>query len=208
MKATEFKNITYKVSSQSKWTFDIPPIKDMVNLYIKNTEGKVLNLFSGKNKIDRPNVINNDRYEALEFIKSFPDNYFDLILFDPPYAKHYKSLYNCPEIKNYNNWIWDLKKHMSRTLKVGGYALQIGYETNGIGVLKGMEKEDLLIIAHGGILRDTFCYTEKKVLDGYWERTWKNKNDIRFNEEYIKVKKQIRENLEKSLLDLFLISFK
>lgn len=203
MKASEFKNITYKVSSQNRWTYNIPPIKDFVNLYIKNTKGKVLNLFSGENKIDRPNVINNHRYEALEFIKAFPNNYFDLILFDPPYAKHYAKLYKCPKIADYNKWIWDIKKQIARTLKVGGYVISTGYETNGIGALKGFEKKEILIVAHGGLLRDTFCYSEKKIKDGWWDRTWNNRNDIKYDREYKKLIVDMKVEIVNKGLDKF-----
>lgn len=202
-KATIFKSIKYKVANQHHWTFDIVPIKEFVddelldanfrNEYKYGYKGIVLNIFTGKNYLNDnefflPNIhiVNNDistefrtdeNYEALEFLKAFPNESIELVIFDPPFnlRKHKEFYQGSEKYTNYNKWIWDLKMEIARVLKVGGVCLSCGYETNGIGVIKGFEKENLLIVAHGGSLRDTLCYTESKIESNKHYNTWRDK---------------------------------
>jgi len=136
----------------------------------------------------------NNEEEALSYLKKQKDNSLNLIIFDPPYAKHWKRLYgdDFKVEKTYQDWIWCLKREMARVLKVGGKIFTCGYETNGIGSNKGFEKENLLIVAHGGLLRDTFAYSEIKIEDGLWNNTWEKM--IEENREKKRLKKEMNES--------------
>lgn len=198
-KATLFKTIEYKIGNQSKWTFDIKPIKEfLLEEFFKkiNTnpevEKTVLNIFAGKNSINQnwSNVwiINNDisdefesdtKIEAIEFLKGFKNESIEMIIFDPPFNldMHKKLYLGIDQYSNYGKWIWDIKKEIARVLIIGGVCFSCGYETNGIGAIKGFEKDKLLVVAHGGLLRDTFCYTEiKRDRDKHYN-TWRNKGE-------------------------------
>lgn len=178
MKSTTFKNIEYIVSNQNKYTYKIKAIKDFVE---DNIQGEVvLNIFAGESKYGTTNDLDPNQdtdysMEAIEFLKMYDECSVDTILFDPPFNLDlHKKLYsNGLTYKTYGKWIWDIKKEIARVLKVGGKVISSGYETNGIGSLKGFEKEKLLVVAHGGLLRDTFTYSEVKIESGKHYNTWR-----------------------------------
>ena len=190
-KASTFKNITYKVSNQNKYTYQIKAIKEFVedeiimSTFVDNNNKLlfILNVFAGKSKYGVTNDLNPDmntdyKQEALEFLKRWMDETIDIVLFDPPFNLdlHKKYYDNGRVYTNYGKWIWELKKEIARVLKVGGKVIHSGYETNGIGSIKGFEKENLLITAHGGLLRDTLTYTEIKRESGLHNNTWRGNN--------------------------------
>jgi hypothetical protein len=47
-------------------------------------------------------------------------------------------------------------------LKVGGIVLSFGWNTNGIGLARGFNIEEILLVAHGGAKNDTICTVERK----------------------------------------------
>ena len=74
----------------NKNTFDISPIKELINKYM--VDGVVIDPFANKNKIA---TITNDldeqydtdyHMDATDFLKIFEDNSVDMVLYDPPYS--------------------------------------------------------------------------------------------------------------------------
>jgi hypothetical protein len=57
----------------------------------------------------------------------------------------------------------DLKKEISRIVKVEGVVISFAWNTNGIGKTKGFEIIEILTVAHGGNHNDTLCTVEKKI---------------------------------------------
>ena len=41
-----------------------------------------------------------------------------------------------------------------------------GWNTNGVGMKRGFDMEEVLVVAHGGSKNDTLCTLERKVKDG------------------------------------------
>ena len=74
----------------NKNTFDIKPIKEIINKYL--IDGIVIDPFANKNKI--ANITNdldtqydtNYHLDALDFLKMFNKNSVDMVLYDPPYS--------------------------------------------------------------------------------------------------------------------------
>lgn len=60
--------------------------------------------------------------DAIELIKTVPDNYINLVVTSPPYAdlKNYGKNVNTLSPRNYNNWFLPLAKEIGRTLKDDG----------------------------------------------------------------------------------------
>ena len=177
--ATKFKTITYELDKQRKYTYELKTINDFV---LANMKGKTLNVFAGTSKHGITNDLDPTKetdytMEAVEFLKQYKDNSIDTVLFDPPFTMELHKLYykHGQKGKMYGAWIWEVKKEIARVLKVGGVCIHSGYETNGIGAIKGFEKDKLLIVAHGGLLRDTFTYTEVKIESGKHYNTWRDK---------------------------------
>ena len=86
----------------NKNTFEIKPIKELINKYAKGLE-IIIDPFANKNKIA---TITNDldpqydtdyHLDAIDFLKLFDDKSVDMVLYDPPYSPRqvsecYKSL--------------------------------------------------------------------------------------------------------------------
>ena len=76
----------------NKNTFDIPPIKRLLNAEVDTISERWIDPFANKNKM--ANITNdiNTTYDTdyhlddLEFLKKFPDNSVDGVLYDPPYS--------------------------------------------------------------------------------------------------------------------------
>lgn len=74
----------------NKHTFDIKPIKELIEKYIM--DGLVIDPFANKNRIA---TITNDldpqfdtdyNLDALDFLKLFDNESVDMVLYDPPYS--------------------------------------------------------------------------------------------------------------------------
>ena len=74
-----------------RYTFQSPKIKAWVE---ENSQGKCLNLFAGKVKLNLDEIRNDiDKsmeaefnMDAVDFVKSWKGEHFDTIILDPPYA--------------------------------------------------------------------------------------------------------------------------
>lgn len=47
-------------------------------------------------------------------------------------------------------------------IKVGGYAISFGWNSNGFGKNRGFEVIEILLVSHGGHHNDTICTVEMK----------------------------------------------
>lgn len=156
----------------SAWTFTIKPIKDLL---AEEIEGGVwCDPFAGENS---PAQITNDlnperkatyHMDAIEFLKSQPDNSFDGILLDPPYStrqisEHYKEAgLNVTGWHTSAGWKKSLKDEAHRVLKSGGKVICFGWDSMGLGITRGYEMNRILLVPHGGAKYDTIVTVEKK----------------------------------------------
>lgn len=155
-------------------TFTIKPIKEFVERHI---EGCSVIVDPFANSCEYGTVTNdlNPEFEtdfhmdAREFLRTFDDGIADAVLYDPPYsitqaAQLYKS-YGKERLErgvtNMGYWA-DIKDEIARVTKVGGVVLSFGWNTNGIGLCRNFEIEEILVVAHGGSKNDTLCVMEKK----------------------------------------------
>ena len=107
--------------------------------------------------------------DALDFLKQFPRESIDLVLFDPPYSPRqvsecYKKLDKTVNMKTTQASFWgDMKKEISRIVKPGGKVITCGWNSGGIGKKNGFEIIEILMVAHGGWHNDTIITVEKKL---------------------------------------------
>lgn len=74
-----------------RYTFSVKPIREWTE---RNCEGKTLNLFAGRTKLNIDEVRNDldeealadYRMDAVEFLRTWQGDKFDTVLLDPPYA--------------------------------------------------------------------------------------------------------------------------
>ena len=157
----------------SGFTFGIKPIKELIEKYHTAGITQSVDPFSGKNSPARvKNDINPEReadfhLDALEFLKTLPNSFYDVAFFDPPYSfTQIKQLYDglgksltceC----NMKYWA-NIKTELARVVRVGGIVISCGWNSNGIGKTRGFEQIEILLVAHGGNRNDTIVTVERR----------------------------------------------
>jgi hypothetical protein len=156
----------------NKWTFQIPPIADLLARYVGDGKGWI-DPFAG---MTSPAEITNDvnlempvkfHFKAIDFIKQLHDEY-EGILFDPPYSlRQVKECYESNGIEmNYDETITyfsKLKTDFSKLIKTGGIALSFGWNSCGFGKGNGFELLEVLLVCHGRDHNDTIVTVERKI---------------------------------------------
>lgn len=147
----------------NRYTFSVKPIREWVE---RNCEGRTLNLFAGKTKLNIDEVRNDldtealadYRMDALEFLRTWKGEKFDTILLDPPYAyrksmEMYKGI-KCSPFKQ-------LKDEIPSILNKAGKVITFGYHSNTMGGNRGFQVEKIGLFSHGGAIHDTIASVER-----------------------------------------------
>lgn len=157
----------------SKNTFQIKPIKKLIEKYVDN---KILWIdpFANCNKIATitndldPQYQTNFNMDALEFLKQFADKSVFGVLLDPPYSPRqvsecYKSLGMTVNMQTTQASFWaNLKKEIERIVIPGGICISCSWNSGGVGKKYGFEIEEILLVPHGGNHNDTIVTIEIK----------------------------------------------
>lgn len=169
-----FIKITRTWAMPNSNTFQIKPIKEFVERYVQNAE-VIVDPFANNCKYGtitndlNPNFDTTYHLDALDFLKLIETESCDLVIYDPPYSlRQVKECYEGVGITvtaEHTKASWRAKHldEIQRILKPNGYALCFGWNTNGVGMKRGFEMEEVLIVPHGGSKNDTLCTAEKKV---------------------------------------------
>jgi 16S rRNA G966 N2-methylase RsmD len=128
-----------------------------------------LNLFAGMIKlegvkevrIDSDKTMNADYYcDALDFLKSWNGNLFNIILLDPPYSiRKSMELYNGHKASHFNI----IKDHIKNVINPNGKVITFGYNAINMGKIRGYELEEIALFSHGGARHDTIASVEKRI---------------------------------------------
>ena len=157
----------------SKWTFEIKPIKELLNKY--NFGQGWIDPFCGekswaefKNDLN-PNNKNADYHlEAIDFL-NLKDWQIKGAVFDPPYSITQVSLaYNNIGLKfkgkeNPTGGFPKVRTRLSQLLSSGQINISFGWNTVGLGKKNSMEIIEILIVSHGGNRNDTLVTVERKL---------------------------------------------
>jgi hypothetical protein len=168
-------NINRVWAMPNKWTFQIPPITDLLARYVGDGKGWV-DPFAGMNSpAEFTNDINPEaptlyHDKAIDFVSRLagaPRNYVG-ILFDPPYSlRQVKECYELYGIEmNYDETITyfsRLKTELAKFINWGGLAISFGWNSCGFGKVNGFELIEILLVCHGRDHNDTIVTVERKV---------------------------------------------
>jgi len=162
----------------NKWTFRIKPITELLARYVGDGKGWI-DPFAGENSpAEFTNDIDSRRkakynLEATDFARGLNGNVKG-ILFDPPY-----SLEQCKRV--YENvgrkftmrdgqicgrWT-ELKDILSGKLLTGGIVISFGWNSEGFGIGRGFQLEEILLVAHGSGHNDTIATVERKLQSNF-----------------------------------------
>ena len=147
-----------------RYTFECPKIKKWVE---ESSKGKVLNLFSGKVRLNLQEIrndINSDmdaeyHLDAVDFVKLWKKEKFDTIILDPPYS--YRKSIEMYEGK-YTSRFRLLADEIPKILNKNGIVISFGYHSTFLGKKRGFALEELCVFAHSGAQHCTIAIIEQK----------------------------------------------
>jgi len=159
-----------------KWTFNIRPIKELLDDYVPKDGVGWIDPFAGQNSPAElrndlnPNTDAQHHLDALAFVKCVDDSVkrFDGCLFDPPYSlrqikESYESVgvdYN--KLSDRSGAFTDVRDILAHLILPGGVVICCGWNTNGFAKIRGFILERVLVVAHGGNHHDTLVTVERK----------------------------------------------
>ena len=157
-------------SMPSRWTFTIKPIAELLARYVGDGKGWI-DPFAGENS---PAEITNDiegrgakfSLDALEFLVSTETYTVSGVLFDPPYSveqclRRYTPKFNGTAGRA--EYWGKCKDEISRIIEPGGMSISFCWDSCGIGVGRGFEIVEILLVCHGACHNDTIVTVERKV---------------------------------------------
>lgn len=163
-------NRTWQMPSSK--TFSIKPIAELIHKYAR---GRIIDPFANNSKLatitnDLDSQYNTDYHlDALDFLKMFKDNSVDTVLYDPPYSPRqvsecYKKLGRTVDMQTTQASYWSRQKdEIARIVKPWGIVISCGWNSGGVGIKRGFDIEEILLVAHGGNHNDTIVVVEKKI---------------------------------------------
>jgi len=153
----------------SIWTFRIKPIAELLNRYMDGRAGWVDPFAGESSPAEWTNDIENRgaafQMDALEFLKIMPSNEMSGVLFDPPYSAEQCLRRYTPKFKGTAGraeyWA-RCKDEIARILTHGGIAISFCWDSTGVGLKRGFELLEILLVCHGACHNDTIVTVERK----------------------------------------------
>lgn len=159
-------SVTYLRARASTWTFSDPKVRDWVE---ERLEGRVLNLFAGKTKLKHDGDIlrvdvDEDRdadlhVDALHIREHVRDRSFDTVVLDPPFSEiQSRKHYNGEHAGKFKH----IRDEVAELVRPGGKTLTFGYHSTGMATTRGFDKQEILLINHGGRFPDTVGSVDRR----------------------------------------------
>jgi hypothetical protein len=157
-------------------TFSIQPIGDFVRAYLACSKVSVDPFARNRDWATHTNDINpatsaRSHQDAEAFLIDLERSAVtaDLALFDPPYSprqvsEHYKAagLAVTSEDTQNGRLYKRVRDALDRIVLPGGVVLSFGWQSAGMGIRRGYELIEAMLVAHGGGHNDTICIAERK----------------------------------------------
>jgi len=169
------------VSFAHRSTFQIPPIRDLVERYVGDGKGWA-DPFSGwstlaeyRNDIrvfddDGKPLPVDSHMLAADWAETLPENLAG-VLFDPPYSKRqishvYRGVGREATMEDTNALFYtSVKNPLGRRVRPGGFVISLGYTSYGFGPSRGFEVVEGLLVNTGPLSYDIIVTVERKVSD-------------------------------------------
>lgn len=142
-------------------TFKVLPIKRFVEKHIAGAK-VIVDPFANtclygtiRNDLN-PSFDTDYHMDALDFLKMLPDESADVVLYDPPYSLRqvtecYKSVGREVTMETTQaTWRSRQLDEVARITKRGGIALCFGWNSSGVGMKRGFDMTEILLVPHGG----------------------------------------------------------
>lgn len=156
-------------------TLTIKPIRSLVKHHLYNAEVSVdpfarnCRLATYTNDMS-PNTAAEYHLPAHEFLEMLVADGIqaDVVIFDPPYSlRQVKEVYQSVGIETMpfeatHGWSRE-RDAISRLIRPKGICLSFGWNSQGIGMNRGFQIEEVLLVAHGKDHNDTIVTVERKL---------------------------------------------
>jgi hypothetical protein len=163
-------------SMPSAWTFEILPIKELLDRRIPDNGKGWADPFAGVNlRAEFSNDLNPEgpapyHMEAEKFVREVVPEGIYGALFDPPYSKrqiseHYKGMGKHATMEDTNGTFYSrVRRPLAKKVRVGGLAICFGWNSTGFGAVNGYQLIEGLMVCHGGSgHNDTIVTVERRV---------------------------------------------
>lgn len=157
-------------------TFSIKPIKELIERNLVNAS-VIIDPFANQSKYGtitndlNPEMKTDYHMDAVDFLKIHAANSSDVVLYDPPYSLRqvsecYKNIGRAVTMQDtQSSWRTKHIDEISRIVKPGGLCISFGWNSSGVGKVRGFEIIEILLVAHGGSHNDTIVTVERKTSD-------------------------------------------
>lgn len=158
----------------NKNTFLIKPIETLIKKYLTQDMYSIDPFCGNHSPATFKNDMNlkikaNCHIDALMFLKFQEDKKFDLGFYDPPYSfRQVKESYNNIGIEKFDprqtrsDYWADVRSELARIIKINGLVICCGWNSGGLGINRGFDLLEVLLVPHGGGRNDTIVTVEKK----------------------------------------------
>lgn len=158
-------------------TFEVGPIGEFVQRYIRESAVSV-DPFARNNQWATftndlsPDTLAESHLDAEEFLSGLAQKGVaaDLVIFDPPYSPRqisecYKSIGRTVGMEETQNakLYSRVRDAILPVLTVGGIVLSFGWNSVGMGIGRGFEIGEILMVCHGAAHNDTICIAEERI---------------------------------------------
>lgn len=157
-------------------TFSVKPIGEFVRRFLVEAKVSVDPFARNRDWATYTNDINpatsaRSHQDAEAFLVDLAQRSIsaDLALFDPPYSprqvsEHYKAagLAVTGEDTQNGRLYRRVRDALDRVMHPGGIVLSFGWQSAGMGIGRGYELFETMLVAHGGGHNDTICIAERK----------------------------------------------
>jgi hypothetical protein len=158
-------------------TFEIPAIYRFVQKYLMESRVSIDPFARNKRWATWTNDINptslaNDHMEARVFLRQLILNKVkaDLIIFDPPYSprqisEHYKAagVLTTKEDTQNARLYSECRDLFVKLATDDAIVLSFGWNSAGMGKVRGFDQIELMLVCHGAAHNDTICLSERKL---------------------------------------------
>jgi hypothetical protein len=166
--------ITRLWAMPSRDTFKIKPIQELLDKYVPGDGLGWIDPFAGNNSPAgitndlNPNTLAQSHLDACEFLKKLEFWIYDGALLDPPYSPRqvsecYKSFGKTVTARDTSSEpLARVKDEIAMRIKPNGYCISFGWNSCGLGINRGFNIIEILLVCHGGGHNDTICVVEKR----------------------------------------------
>lgn len=151
-----------------KHTFKIGTVQSVLRRFVGNGAGWADPFANDHSPAEHTNDLNPEtaakkHMDAFEFLQTFDADSLAGVLLDPPYSMHQVTMSYKGYGKERVNALTPVYDEAQRIVRPDGYVLTFGWNSNGLGSVRGFDMLEVIIIPHGGHHNDTIITVERKV---------------------------------------------